>query len=151
MQFSHEATVTVDAPLCDVWAHWMDIYRLPRYLSHLRATAPSETDEDLARLVIVLDGRHIEFAAQRTMCHDDTICWQSLGPTFLYLLTVSLAPTRDGTHVTLHVAYDPPGFLPDIAESLGLSRTFRRTLESDLHLYANGLAQRDMPALALAD
>ena len=45
----------------------------------------------------------------------------------------------------------PPGFLPDIAESLGLSRAFRRTLEADLRRYANALAPRDLPALALAD
>ncbi len=152
MRFSHEATVTVDAPLHEVRAHWADIHRLPHHLSHLRATAPSDTDDDLARLVIVLDGRHLEFAAQRTMCDDDTLCWQSLGPAFLYLLTVGMTPAGDdGTQVTLHVAYDPPGFLPDIAESLGLSKGFRRTLESDLKRYAKSLTCRDRPSFALAE
>jgi uncharacterized membrane protein len=151
MQFSHETSVTVDACAREVWEHWLDIHRLPRYLSHVRATAPSDGDDDLARLVIILDGRHIEFAAQRTMCSDDTLCWQSLGPTFLYLLTVSLTPTHGGTQVTVTVAYDPPGFLPDIAESLGLSRSFRRTFETDLRRYAKSLQRREMPAFALAD
>ena len=151
MQFSHEASVTVEAGLRDARAYWDDIHSLPRLLSHVRGTAPGDAD-DLARLVIVLDGRHIEFAVQRTMCSDDTICWQSLGPTFLYLLSISIHPERGGgTRVTVNVAYDPPGFLPDIAESLGTSKVFRRALESDLRRYAQSLRRQEHGALALAD
>lgn len=151
MQFTHEATVTVDAPAHDVRRHWQDVHHLPRYLTHLRATAPSD-DEDLARLVIILDGRHIEFAAQRTMCADETICWQSIGPTFLYVLTVTIEAARSGgTRVHVNVAYDPPGFLPDIAESLGVAKSFRRTLQDDLRRYARSLTSRELPEFALAD
>lgn len=148
MQFTHEASVTVEAPARDVRRHWDDVHHLPRYLTHLRATAPGD-DDDLARLVIVLDGRHIEFAAQRTVCADETLCWQSLGPTFLYVLTVTIEQAKSGgTRVHINVAYDPPGFLPDIAESLGLAKTFRRTLENDLRRYAKSLSTRQLAALA---
>ncbi|MDQ2687355.1 MAG: SRPBCC family protein [Armatimonadota bacterium] len=151
MQFSHEASVTVDAGLRDARAHWDDIHSLPRLLSHLRGTAPGDTD-DLARLVIVLDGRHIEFAVERTMCSDDTICWQSMGPTFIYLLSLAFHPERGGgTRVTVNVAYDPPGFLPDIAETFGTSKLFRRALESDLRRYAQSLRRQERGALVLAD
>lgn len=149
MQFTHEVTVMVEASARDVWAHWADVSRLPRLLSHLRATAPGDA-EDLARLVIVLDGRHIEFAAERTMCEDHTLCWQSLGATFLYVLSADIQPTRDGTQLTIHVAYDPPGFLPDIAQSLGLTRAFRRTLEADLARYAKTVRRPEQSTLALA-
>jgi uncharacterized membrane protein len=148
MRFMHEACVTVDAPKQDLWPHWTEIHHLPRHLSHLRATAPSDHD-DLARLVIILDGRHIEFAAQQTMCAEDTICWQSLGPTFLYVLTVTFQSAGSGrTEVRVNVAYDPPGFLPDIAESLGRSKSFKRTLEDDLISYARSLAAREQKVYA---
>lgn len=151
MQFSHEARATVPLPTHDVWSHWSDVRQFPHYLSHLRGIAASEDEDDIVRLVIILDGRHIEFAAQRTMCDDYTVCWQSLGPTFLYVLSISLAPTNSGTEINVHVAYDPPGFLPDIAESLGFSRSFRQTLETDLHRYASAISAADSQVLAIAD
>ncbi len=137
MQFTHEAQISVDAPCKDVWEDWSNVHHLPQFLTHLRGTAVG-SEADLARLVIALDGRHLEFAAQRTLCEGETVCWQSLGPSFLYVLTVCVAPCVDGkTAVTVVVAYDPPGFLPDIAEALGRSKVFRAALEDDLRNYAN--------------
>lgn len=151
MQFSHEAQVSVDAPRGDVWEDWSDVHHLPKFLSHLRGTAAG-SEADLARLVIALDGRHLEFAAQRTMCESETVCWQSLGPNFLYVLTVCVSPCRGNkTSVTVMVAYDPPGFLPDIAESLGRSKVFRTALEDDLRRYAHSHSGLGMqPHLATA-
>lgn len=134
MQFTHEAQISVEAPCGDVWEDWSNVHHLPQFLSHLRGTAKGP-EADLARLVIALDGRHLEFAAQRTMCEHETMCWQSLGPSFLYVLTVSPCQGNK-TSVTVMVAYDPPGFLPDIAESLGRSKVFRAALEDDLRRYA---------------
>jgi len=152
MQFTHEAQISVEAPCGDVWDDWSSVHHLPQFLSHLRGTAVGPED-DLARLVIALDGRHLEFAAQRTMCESETVCWQSLGPSFLYVLTVCVAPCHDGkTAITVVVAYDPPGFLPDIAESLGRSKVFRAALEDDLRRYAraySALGQRAELAAAI--
>jgi len=146
MRIAHEASIAVAAPVPKVWAHWSEITRLPLLLSHLRATALDDC-ADLARLVIVLDGRHIEFAAQQTMKTDETICWQSLGDTFLYVLSVSVrADSAEQSALTVNVAYDPPGFLPDIAESLGTRRTFRKTLDRDLKRYAESVVS---PQLSL--
>ncbi len=149
MQFTHEACVTVQASARSVYHHWTEASELPRHLSHIRAVAAGDA-EDLARLVIVLEGRHLEFAAQRTMCDDDTICWQSLGEVFLYVLTVSIKPTSDGTIVTVTTAYDPPGFLPDLLETMGLGKVFQRVLDADLNRYAHSLAQPEMSVLATA-
>ncbi len=86
------------------------------------------------------------------MCAEQTLCWQSLGELFLYVLTLRLEPAKDGgTHMTLTVAYDPPGFLPDIAESLGLSRKFKQRLEADLRRYVQAHHTRPAPELALAE
>ncbi len=151
MQFTHEAAIVMDASPRDVYSHWADIRALPQRLSHLRATATTPDADDIARLVIVLDGRHIEFSAQRTMCDDHTLCWQSLGDHFLYLLTIALAPHDDGqTYVTVTVAYDPPGFLPDIAESLGRRKLFKRALDADLRRYADFCRHPKLSGLALA-
>jgi uncharacterized membrane protein len=137
MQFTHEASATVDGPPHLVLADWSDVSRLPRILSHVRATAIGDAD-DLGRMVIMLDGSHIEFAAQRTMCDRETICWQNLGhDDFEYILTVAVHPAdHGGSHVHVNCCYDPPGFLTDILETLGFSRTFQRGLEADLQGYS---------------
>ena len=152
MQFTHEVCVVADAPWRDVWAEWNDVRALPRLLSHVRAAAPG-AHEDLARLTILLDGRHLEFAVERTMCADRTLCWQSQGALFLYVLSLRLDTPKKGGGValTLTVAYDPPGFLPDVAESLGLSRRFRQALESDLRRYVHALQLNCVSELALVD
>lgn len=137
MQFTHETTATVDGPPHVVTADWSDVSRLPRILTHVRATVAGDA-EDLGRMVIMLDGSHIEFAAQRTMCDRETICWQNLGHAdFEYILTVSVRPSGRGSIVHVNCCYDPPGMLTDILERLGFSHTFQRDLEADLKRYAS--------------
>lgn len=151
MQFTHEVTLTAAVPWRDVWAEWNDLRALPRLLSHVCAATPGD-HEDLARLVISLEGRYVEFAVERTMCADRTLCWQSVGALFLYVLSLRLdTPKTGGVALTLTVAYDPPGFLPDIAESLGLSRKFGRELDADLRRYVHALESNCLANLALVD
>jgi uncharacterized membrane protein len=80
------------------------------------------------------------------MCTDRTVCWQSVGPTFLYVLTVAMRPASErATALTVTIAYDPPGFLPDIVESMGLKKQFKNLLEADMRRYA-----RQQPSVAPA-
>ncbi len=152
MQFTHEIALTALVPWRDVWAEWNDVRALPRLLSHIRAAA-ADDHEDLAHLVICLEGRHLEFAVERTMCAGTTLCWQSVGALFLYVLSLRLEtlPEGGGVTLTLTVAYDPPGFLPDIAESLGLSRKFGRELDADLRRYIHALESNCLAELVLVD
>ena len=150
MQFTHERTLIIDAAQREVRAHWEGADALAARLSHIRTVTPCPED-DLSHFVICLDACHLEFAVQRTMCTDDTLCWQSLGTEFLYVLCVSLQADGAGTRLTLTVAYDPPGFLADIAESLGMGRLFERALDTDLRRYAEALRQRAPAELALAE
>ena len=151
MQFTHEVTLTADAPWRGIWAEWNSVHKLPFLLTHLCAAEP--IDADTAHFTILLEGRQVEFAAERTMCADQTLCWQSLGSLFLYVLSLRLAKPKKGTGIelTLTVAYDPPGFLPDIAESLGLSRRFQRELEADFRRYVRALQLNCVSELALTD
>lgn len=151
MEFTHESTVIIDAPIPVVYSDWVNADTLPHVLTHVRATAQSDA-EDLARLVIMLDGHHIEFAAQRTMCCESSICWQSMGDDFYYVLSVTFDALDGGrTRVTAHVTYDPPGFLPDIFETLGLARVFRRGLDEDMRRYAGCFRrQPELQTLATA-
>ncbi len=151
MQFTHEVCREAEVPWREVWREWNDLHALPRLLTHVRG-AVSGGHEDLARLTILLEGRYVEFAAERTMCADRTLCWQSQGTLFLYVLSLRLDTARSGkTLLTLSVAYDPPGFLPDIAESLGLSRRFARALEADLDCYLQMLQKNCISELMLTD
>lgn len=150
MQFTHERTITLTASCREVRANWGTAEAVAARLSHIRAVAPG-SDDDLAHFVICLDACHLEFAVQQTMNTDDTLCWQSLGTEFLYVLCVSLSPNGAGTDLTVTVAYDPPGFLADIAESLGLGRLFDRALDTDLRRYAEAFHLRMSGELALMD
>ena len=152
MQFTHEISLTADAPWRTIWAEWNTVQRLPHLLSHVCAAVPTDA-EDTAIFTVLLEGRQVEFAAQLTMCADQTLCWQSLGALFLYVLSLRLEkPKRgSGTLLTLTVAYDPPGFLPDIAESLGLSRRFGRELDADFRRYVAELEANCVSELALMD
>ncbi len=153
MQFTHERSINLDASRRHVRAHWEGADALAGRLSHIRNVAPGPA-EDLAHFVICLDGRQFEFAVQRTMSDDESFCWQSQGTQFLYVLCVTLLPAGgDRTRLTVTVAYDPPGFMADIGESLGLGRLFDSTLETDLHRYADALQARaaNAPAFAHAE
>ncbi len=151
MQYTHEITLTADAPWRTVWAEWNTVSRLPHLLSHI-CNAES-MDDDMACFTVLLEGRKVQFAAQRTMCADQTLCWQSVGSLFLYVLSLHLEKPKKsgGITLTLTVAYDPPGFLPDIAESLGLSRRFKRELEADFKRYVRALEMNCVSELASAD
>jgi uncharacterized membrane protein len=160
MQFTHEITLTADAPWRQIWAEWNSVSKLPHLLSHICDAAPmAETEkdrgekDDRACFTVLLEGRKVEFAAQRTMCADKTLCWQSIGSLFLYVLSLHLEKPKKGSGIvlTLTVAYDPPGFLPDIAETLGLSRRFKHDLEADLRRYVRSLEMNCVSELASAD
>ena len=150
MEFTHEAAAVVDAPREVIYNDWTNARTLPHVLSHIRATAQADAD-DLARLVIMLDGQHIEFAAERTMCSETSVCWQSLGHDFYYVLCVSFeAVDNNRTRITAHVTYDPPGFLPDIFETLGLARGLRCCLQEDMNRYVKTFeAHGSLQALAV--
>ena len=152
MQFTHEITLTADAPWRTVWAEWNTVHRLPKLLSHVCDARPGDA-EDMAYFTVLLEGRQVEFAAQRTMCADQTLCWQSLGSLFLYVLSLRLEKPKHGSGIalTLTVAYDPPGFLPDIAETLGLSRRFKHELEADFRRYVHALQMNCVSELAAVD
>lgn len=137
MQFTYEASATIPMGPQAVLDHWSQADTLPRHLTHVRAIAEGDTD-DVARLVIVLDGRHVEFVVQRTMCSETAVCWQNLGERLIYVLTVEAEPldsVPSETRLKLTVSYDPPGFLPDIMESLGRNKSFRTALENDVKCY----------------
>ncbi len=151
MQFTHEITLTADAPWRTVWAEWTTVDRLPHLLSHVCDTRA--IDDDRAGFTVLLEGRKVGFAAERTMCAGQTLCWQSVGSLFLYVLSLRLEKPKkgNGMELTLTVAYDPPGFLPDIAEALGFSRRFKHELEADFERYVRTLEMNCVSELAPAD
>jgi len=155
MQFTHEITLTANAPWRTVWAEWNTVDRLPHLLSHVCDAEPMDTEEkdDMACFTVLLEGRKVQFAAERTMCADQTLCWQSVGSLFLYVLSLHLEKPKKGSGIvlTLTVAYDPPGFLPDIAETLGFSRRFKHELEADFKRYVRSLEMNCVSELSSAD
>lgn len=139
MQFTHVTNCCVPVPPGEILAQWTAAESLPRHLTHIRAIAAGESG-DVARAVIILEGRHIEFVVQRTMCGSDSVCWQSLGDNFLYVLTVDARRNAsDETAVQFTVAYDPPGFLPDVLETCGRGRHFKQAFEQDIACFKEAM------------
>ena len=150
MEFNYEATAIVDAPPSVVFSDWASAVKLPHLLTHVRATAQADAD-DLARLVVMIDGHHVEFAAERTMCCESSICWQSLGEEFYYVLSLTIEKIDMGRcTITAHVTYDPPGFLYDLFETLGLSRGLGNCLAEDLSRYGASFHASSMMVAATA-
>lgn len=151
MQFIYEASAFIDSSPASIRTDWSDGTFLPRILTHIRATAIGDAD-DLLRIVALIDGAHVEFVAQRTMCDNGSVCWQNLEDDFYYVLSVGIAPHNNGVNVTITVSYDPPGILPDIMETLCLGRGFKNQLEADMKRYADSFRSSAFaPALSLAE
>jgi len=140
LEFIHEVPVAVPAAAHAVIADFADVGALPKIFSHIRATAAGDAD-DLARMIIILDGHHLEFAAQRTSASNDEVCWQSLVDDLYYVLCITARPkSSEHCAVQVCISYDPPGFINDICETFGRKHAFRRKLEDDLRRYAQSFA-----------
>jgi uncharacterized membrane protein len=137
VNFSHERTVLVDRGVEEVCAEWAVARNLPSLLSHVRAAEMREHEPDIARIVVVIDGRLVETAVQCTMSENGMVCWQSLNTHIPYLLNIHAAEDESGkTAVQVTVSYDPPGILPDIVETVGGGGlSFAAVLEHDLRAY----------------
>ena len=136
MIFSHESSALLDKSVTEICEEWAVARNLPSLLSHVRAAELRDTEPDIARIIIVIEYKLIEIPIQRTMCEDGMVCWQSLDPKNQYILNVVASNVEAGKsllHVT--VAYDPPGVIPDIVETLGGGASFEHTLNTDLHAY----------------
>lgn len=141
MRFTHETAVTVDGTPYSVFAEWSDLSNLPQLLSHVSAATLGD-EQDIGSMVVTLAGADIEFVAERTMCSDDTICWQNVGTDFEYVLTATVKPVAKGALVMVNCSFDPPGVLPDFIETLGFHHTFCRELDHDLQRYRQTFERR---------
>jgi uncharacterized membrane protein len=136
VNFSHECSALLDKSVKEICLEWATARTLPSLLSHIRAAELRDHEPDIARIIVSIEHVLFEIPIQRTMCEAGMVCWQSLDPKHPYVLNVVVSTVEAGKsllHVT--VAYDPPGVIPDIVETLGGGAAFTHTLDTDLHAY----------------
>jgi len=103
-------TITVDAPVEDVWALWSHFENFPRFMSHLEDVRI--TGEGRSHWVARGPaGTRFEWDAEvRKWVPDELISWKSLeGATLPNTGTVRFQPAPGGgTRIDLHLSYNPP-------------------------------------------
>src|SRR5438552_12004778 len=105
-----EESVTINRPVSELYRFWRDFENLPQFMNHLESVATREEGishwvaKGPAGLPVEWDARIINEV------QDKVIGWQSLdGSTISTAGSVNFDEGPNGTRVTVHLQYHPPG------------------------------------------
>ena len=105
-----EESVTINRPLSELYRFWRNFENLPKFMEHLESVSMRE--EGVSHWVAKGPaGMPVEWDARIiNEVHDKVIGWQSLdGSTISTAGSVHFDKDADGTRVTVHLQYNPPG------------------------------------------
>src|SRR5258705_2769841 len=105
-----EESVTINRPLTEPYRFWRNFENLPQFMNHLESVSVREEGishwvaKGPARMPVEWDARIINEV------QDKVIGWQSLeGSTISTAGSVNFDEAPNGTRVTVHLQYNPPG------------------------------------------
>src|SRR5579863_660780 len=142
----HRASVTVNAPINQVYALFTPFNDFPKFMSFVNEV--TYYDEQHSHWVADVVGRHEWDAVNRAWIENSQIGWQSYNglENTGRVSFQAMGPTT--TRVDVFVAYNPPaGVLGDVAEGLGAGSTFESKLQHDLDNFARMVALSPQGAL----
>jgi uncharacterized membrane protein len=136
----HSASVTVDAPVHQVYQLFSHFNDFPKFMSYIKEV--TYYDNDRSHWVADIIGRHEWDAVNANWIENKQIGWRSTDG-LENSGTVRFTPIDDKrTRVDLTVDYNPPaGWIGDIGETLGAGKKFEQTLQHDLSNFAEMVAQ----------
>jgi uncharacterized membrane protein len=143
---SHQASVTVDAPVHQVYALFSHFNDFPKFMSFVKEV--TYADAQNSRWVADIAGRHEWNATNQNWIEDRQIGWRSTkGLENTGKVTFEqISPEK--TRVNVDIAYNPPaGMLGDIAEKAGVGGHFDQVLQKDLNHFAEMVQQAPQGAL----
>jgi len=143
---SHHSTVTVDAPVHQVYSMFTHFNDFPKFMSFVKEV--TYRDQQTSHWVVDIMGRHEWDAVNKEWIPDRQIGWQSTSglENFGRITFEPLGPNQ--TKVDTYINYKPPaGIIGDIGEKLGAGSRFEHTLEQDLSNFARMV--QEAPAGAL--
>src|SRR5437588_9404520 len=142
----HHASVTVNAPVHQVYALFSHFNDFPKFMSFVKEV--TYYDDQRSHWVAEVAGRHEWDAVNESWIEDRQIGWRSTrGMENTGRVTFQPAGANQ-TRVDVYIAYNPPaGVAGDIAENVGVGSRFDNVLQHDLSNFAHMVDQAPPGAL----
>jgi uncharacterized membrane protein len=132
---AHHASVTVDAPLHQVYTLFTHFNDFPKFMSFVKEV--TYYDDQTSHWIADVAGRHEWDAVNEQWLPDHQIGWHSTKglDNFGKVTFEPAGPSQ--TKVDVYVNYNPPaGVLGDVGEKLGAGSHFEHALQNDLNHFA---------------
>ena len=131
----HSATVTVNAPLHQVYELYTHFNDYPKFMTFVKEV--TYLDDERSHWVVDVVGKHEWDAVNEDWIPDQQIGWRAVDGV-MNRGRVTFEPIgTDRTRVTVDVSYDPPaGVFGQLGELLGAGGQFERRLQHDLEQFA---------------
>ncbi len=142
----HHASVTVDAPVHQVYSLFSHFNDFPKFMSFVKEV--TYYDAQRSHWVADVAGRHEWDAVNEGWIPDSQIGWRSVSG-LSNTGRVSFQPTSaQQTQINVDISYNPPAsLLGSIGEHLGVGKHFENALQKDLNHFAAMVRQAPTGAL----
>src|SRR5438270_1004901 len=142
----HHASVTVNAPVHQVYGLFTHFNDFPKFMSFVKEV--TYYDEQRSHWVAEVVGRHEWDAVNEGWVEDQQIGWHSTSGLENNGRVVFQPVGSNQTLVDVFINYNPPaGALGDVGENLGVGSRFDSTLQHDLENFARMVQQAPQGAL----
>jgi ribosome-associated toxin RatA of RatAB toxin-antitoxin module len=142
----HSASVTVNAPLHQVYELYTHFNDYPKFMTFVKEV--TYLDDHRSHWVVDVAGTHEWDAVNEDWIPDRQIGWRSVDGLKNSGRVTFEAAGDDATRLTVDVSYEPPaGLLGAIGEMLGAGGQFERRLQHDLDHFAQMVEQAPPGAL----
>jgi ribosome-associated toxin RatA of RatAB toxin-antitoxin module len=142
----HSATVTVNAPVHQVYELYSHFNDYPKFMTFVKEV--TYLDDRRSHWVVDVAGKHEWDAVNEDWVPDRRIGWRSVDgvSTSGRVRFEPLGPQQ--TRVIVEVSYEPPqGLLGQLGEALGAGGQFERRLQHDLQHFATMVEEAPQGAL----
>lgn len=106
-----QKTVTIDAPVSEVYAFWSAVENFPRFMSRVLEVRPSSVVAGQSHWKVAGPaGTHVEFDAEVTRAiPNQLLAWRTLpGATVAHGGVIRFEPEGDRTRLQVRMSYNPP-------------------------------------------
>jgi uncharacterized membrane protein len=143
---SHHASVTVNAPVHQVYSLFSHFNDFPKFMSFVKEV--TYYDDQNSHWVADVAGHHDWDAVNEDWIPDRQIGWRSTKGLENFGKVTFEPVNNDQTKVDVYVNYNPPaGILGDVGEHLGAGSHFEKVLQNDLANFARMVDEAPAGAL----
>jgi len=142
----HHVSVTVDAPVHQVYSMFTHFNDFPKFMSFVKEV--TYYDDQRSHWVAEVAGHHEWDAVNENWVEDQQVGWHSTNGLENFGRVTFQPMGAQQTRVDVFINYNPPaGVLGDIGENLGVGSRFDSTLQHDLDNFARMVQQAPQGAL----